>query len=129
MADEFYLKPEEIVFTGHVPDEEMFALYKASDVFLSMSEHEGFCLPLVESMVFDLPIVAYDAAAVPFTLDGAGVLFGTKRPDLVAELVARVAGDASLRRRIVDGQRRRLQRFRGMDLGGLLLGKIKELVP
>ncbi|HEX2694589.1 MAG TPA: glycosyltransferase, partial [Acidobacteriota bacterium] len=71
MADEFYLKPQEIVFTGHVPDEEMFALYEASDVFLSMSEHEGFCLPLVESMAFDLPIVAYDAAAVPFTLDGA----------------------------------------------------------
>ena len=129
MADEFYLRPEEIAFAGHVPDAEMFALYKASDVFLSMSEHEGFCLPLVESMVFDLPIVAYDAAAVPFTLDGAGVLFGTKRPDLVAELVARVTGDAELRGRIVEGQRRRLERFRGMDLGGFLLGRIKELVP
>jgi L-malate glycosyltransferase len=129
MSDEFYLKPEEIVFTGHVPDEEMFALYKASDVFLSMSEHEGFSLPLVESMVFDLPIVAYDAAAVPFTLDGAGVLFRTKRPDRVAELVARVAGDPKLRRQIVEGQRRRLEAFRAMDLGGSLLGKIKELVP
>jgi glycosyltransferase involved in cell wall biosynthesis len=129
MADKFYLKPEEIVFTGHVPDAEMFALYRASDVFLSMSEHEGFCLPLVESMVFDLPIVAYDAAAVPFTLDGAGVLVGTKRPDRVAELVARVAGDEDLRRRIIEGQRRRLERFRAMDLGGSLLGRIKELVP
>ena len=136
MADEFYLKPEEIVFTGHVPDAEMFALYGASDVFLSMSEHEGFCLPLIESMAFDLPIVAYDAAAVPFTLDGAGVLVGTKRPDRVAELIARIVGDtgdelggAALRRRIVEGQRRRLERFCGMDLEGLLLGKIKELVP
>ncbi len=129
MADEFYLKPEEIVFAGHLPDAEMFALYRAADVFLSMSEHEGFCLPLIESMVFDLPIVAFDAAAVPFTLDGAGVLVGTKRPDRVAELVARVAGDAELRRRIVDGQRRRLERFRGMDLEGFLLEKIKELVP
>lgn len=129
MADEFYLKPEEIVFTGHVPDAEMFALYAASDVFLSMSEHEGFCLPLIESMIFSVPIVAFDAAAVPFTLDGAGVLTGTKRPDLVAELVARVAGDAVLRKRIVEGQKRRLERFRAMDLGGFLLGKIKELVP
>lgn len=128
MADEFYLKPEEIAFTGHVPDEEMFALYKASDVFLSMSEHEGFCLPLVESMVFDLPIVAYDAAAVPFTLDGAGVLVGTKRPDRVAELVARVVGDAGLRGRIVEGQRRRLEKFRAMDVPGLLIGRIEELV-
>jgi len=136
MADEFYLKPEEIVFTGHIPDEEMFALYGASDVFLSMSEHEGFCLPLVESMIFGVPIVAFDAAAVPFTLDGAGVLVRTKRPDRVAELVARIAGDAGdktggagLRERIVEGQKRRLERFRAMDLGGFLLGKIKELVP
>ena len=129
MADEFYLKPEEIVFTGHVPDEEMFALYRASDVFLSMSEHEGFCLPLIESMVFDLPIVAFDAAAVPFTLDGAGVLVRTKRPDRIAELVARIAGDAGLKEAIVAGQKHRLERFRAMDLGGFLLGKIRELVP
>ena len=129
LADEFYLKPEEISFTGHIPDEELFALYRASDVFLSMSEHEGFCLPLIESMLFDVPIVAYDAAAVPFTLDGAGVLVGTKRPDRIAELVARVAGGGELRRRIVEGQRRRLERFRGMDLGSFLLGRIKELVP
>ncbi|MEA2004871.1 MAG: glycosyltransferase family 4 protein, partial [Acidobacteriota bacterium] len=68
LADEFYLKPEEICFTGHIPDEEMFAVYKASDVFLSLSEHEGFGLPFIESMVFDLPIVAYDCTAVPYTL-------------------------------------------------------------
>ncbi len=53
----------------------MFALYRASDVFLSISEHEGFCLPLIESMVFDLPVIAFNAGAVPLTLDGAGVLF------------------------------------------------------
>ena len=91
MADEFYLTPEEIRFLGHVPDEEMFALYRASDVFLSLSEHEGFCLPLIESMIFDLPIVALDSTAVPVTLGGAGILIRTKRPDEVAELVARIA--------------------------------------
>lgn len=129
MADEFYLKPEEIVFTGHVPDEELFALYRASDVFLSMSEHEGFCLPLIESMVFDLPIIAYNSTAVPFTLEGAGVLINSKGPDMVGELVDRVAHDIELRRRIIEGQRARLERFRKMDLGSCLLEKIKEIAP
>ena len=128
MADEFYLKSEEIVFTGHVPDAEMFALYRASHVFLSMSEHEGFCLPLIESMIFDLPIIAYDSTAVPFTLDGAGVLVRTKRPDLVGELVARVARDPGLRRGIIDGQRARLAKYKGQDLRGTLMKKIGEIV-
>jgi len=52
LADEFYLKPEEICFTGHIPDDELFSLYKASDVFLSLSEHEGFGLPFIESYGF-----------------------------------------------------------------------------
>ncbi|TRZ89839.1 glycosyltransferase [bacterium] len=129
MADEFFLNPEEIVFTGHVPDEEMFALYRASDVFLSMSEHEGFCLPLIESMVFDLPIIAYNSTAVPFTLEEAGVLINSKSPDMVGELVDRAAHERELRRRIIEGQRARLERFRKLDLRGFLLEKIKELVP
>ncbi|MHB8095448.1 MAG: glycosyltransferase family 4 protein [Candidatus Aminicenantales bacterium] len=128
MADEFYLKPEEILFTGHVPDAEMFALYRASDVFLSLSEHEGFCLPLIESMVFDLPVIAYNAGAVPGTLDGAGVLIGGKRPDCVGELVDRVARDRALRAKIIEGQRRRLERYRAADLGAFLLEKIGEMV-
>jgi glycosyltransferase involved in cell wall biosynthesis len=129
MADEFFLNPEEIVFTGHVSDEEMFALYRASDVFLSMSEHEGFCLPLIESMVFDLPIIAYNSTAVPFTLEEAGVLINSKSLDMVGELVDRAAHDIELRRRIIEGQRARLERFRKLDLRGFLLEKIKELVP
>ena len=129
MADEFYLKPEEIVFTGHLPDDEMFALYRASNVFLSMSEHEGFCLPLIESMVFDLPIIAYNSTAVPFTLEGAGVLINSKGPDRVGELVDRVAHDIELRRRVLEGQKARLERFRKMDLGSSLLEKIREITP
>lgn len=125
MADEFYLKPEEIVFAGHVPDEELFAYYRASDVFLSLSEHEGFCLPLLESMVFDLPVVAYAAGAVAGTLDGAGILLGgRKRVDEIGELVDLAAHDAALRGRILAGQRDRLARFKARDAGGFLLKKI-----
>ncbi len=127
LADDFLLTPEEIVFTGHLPDEEMFALFRAADVFLSMSEHEGFCLPLVESMIFDLPVVAYDTTAVPDTLDGAGLLLQRKDVDRVAELLERVVRDADLRQRIIRGQRDRLQRLRAVGREPFLRRMIEEL--
>jgi glycosyltransferase involved in cell wall biosynthesis len=128
LADEFYLKPEEICFTGHIPDEEMFALYKAADVFLSLSEHEGFCLPLIESLVFDLPVFAYDCTAVPFTLDGAGVLIKDKRVEGVAEFIDRIVHDSELRARIISGQRQRLLRFKERQSTEFLLSALKGVL-
>jgi len=128
LADEFYLQPEEICFAGHIPDEEMYALYQASDVFLSLSEHEGFGLPFVESMVFDLPIIAYDSTAVPYTLDGAGVLIKHKRVDQVAELVNIVAHDEKIKEKILQGQRQRLKRFKAQELEKLVLKNIETLM-
>ncbi len=127
MADEFYLKPEEICFTGHIPDDEMFSLYRASDVFLSLSEHEGFGLPFIESMVFDLPIIAYDCTAVPFTLDGAGVLITHKKVDYVAELIHIVAHQKRFRQDIIRGQQERLERFKKLEKEKILLRMIDEL--
>lgn len=127
LADEFYLKPEEVHFSGHIPEEEMFALYRASDVFLSLSEHEGFCLPLLESMVFDLPIVALNSTAVPFTLDGAGVLVNDGRAAAVGETVARVSRDEALRAAVIDGQRRRLAAYRAVNWEDVLLKHVRSL--
>lgn len=127
LADEFYLKPEEICFTGHIPDDQMFSLYKAADVFLSLSEHEGFGLPFIESMVFDLPIIAYDCTAVPFTLDGAGILIEHKRVAYVAELVDIVARRKTLRQAIILEQQRRLERFKSIDKHEMLAKMIDGL--
>lgn len=127
LADEFYLKPEEICFTGHVSDEEMFALYKASDVFLSLSEHEGFGLPFIESMVFDLPIVALDCTAVPDTLGEAGVLIRNKRVDFIGELVHIVSKDNRLRKELIEGQRQRLKAYQKRDDETRLLQILQNL--
>jgi glycosyltransferase involved in cell wall biosynthesis len=127
LADGFLLSPEEIVFTGHVPDDELFALYNAADVFLSMSEHEGFCLPLVESMIFGLPIAAYDSTAVPDTLDGCGILLKEKRVDRVGELLDAIVRDRGLRERIISGQRERLERLRAVGREPFLLRMIEKL--
>jgi glycosyltransferase involved in cell wall biosynthesis len=78
------LQVENVIFTGHIKFEELLAIYRAADVFLCLSEHEGFCIPLVEAMYFHIPIIAYAAAAVPETLGDAGILLQEKKPEEIA---------------------------------------------
>ena len=76
-----------------------------------MSEHEGFCVPLLEAMYFDVPIVAFRAAAVPHTLGGGGVLVGEKHFDEIGELINLVLSDEGLRAGLIESGRKRLQDF------------------
>ena len=96
---------------GGITDAQLIAYYRAADVFLSMSEHEGFCVPLVEAMLFDLPIVAYAAGAVPETLGDAGILVDHKRYDEIAALL-HLLRDPATRARMVAAGRARLEHFR-----------------
>jgi glycosyltransferase involved in cell wall biosynthesis len=108
---EFKMLQERFIFTGPVSDEELAVYYRHAAVYVSMSEHEGFCAPLVEAMAADLPILAYSAAAVPETLGGAGVQFAPKDLEYAAELAGALAFDEDLRTSVIEGQRRRLQDF------------------
>ncbi len=128
MADEFHMAPEEVRFLGHVPDAELYAAYRAADVFLSLSEHEGFCLPLLESMAFNLPVIALASAAVPGTLGGAGILLERWRPDETAELVARVARDEAVRARLIEAGRRELARYKAFPREKVLLDGLKGIL-
>jgi len=100
-----------VSFTDRVSLSELRTCYEASDMLLYGSRHEGFGVPLLEAMHFGVPIVAYAAAAVPETLDGAGVLFRRWAYAEVAELLDLVHRDADLKGRIIMGQRRRLADF------------------
>lgn len=111
LAGDLWLSPEDVVFTGHVTHEELVTYYRHSHCFLSMSEHEGFCVPLIESMRLDLPVVALGRGAVPFTLDGVGFLLSSPDPAVAAETVWQVCEDASLREAILERQRVRLEYF------------------
>jgi L-malate glycosyltransferase len=108
---EYRLLNERFVFTGPVPDEDLAVYYRHAAVYISMSEHEGFCAPLLEAMAMDLPILAYGAAAVPETLGGAGVQFFEKDMEYAAELLGALAFDDTLRAQVIAGQRRRLADF------------------
>jgi glycosyltransferase involved in cell wall biosynthesis len=76
-----------------------------------LSEHEGFCVPLVEAMAMEVPILAYSAAAVPDTLGGAGVQFAPKDFEYAAELLGMLAFEQSPRDEVLAAQRRRLESF------------------
>jgi glycosyltransferase involved in cell wall biosynthesis len=108
---EYEMLPDRFWFTGPVPDEDLAAFYRWADAYVSLSEHEGFCVPLVEAMAAEVPIVAYAAGAVPETLGGAGLLFSPKDLEVAAELLGSVVYDREVRRRVLEGQRRRLEDF------------------
>jgi glycosyltransferase involved in cell wall biosynthesis len=78
---------------------------------VSLSEHEGFCVPIVEAMAMDVPVLAYAAAAVPETLDGAGVSFFPKDLEYAAELLGGLIYDRPFRDGVIAGQRQRMQAF------------------
>ena len=100
-----------MIFPGHIKFNDILAYYKVADVFLCMSEHEGFCVPLVESMFFQVPILAYDSTAIASTLGGSGILFREKRMTEVAGLIDRVVKDPDLRARMIAAQDDRLKDF------------------
>jgi glycosyltransferase involved in cell wall biosynthesis len=96
---------------GSVSPEELAAQYRAADAFVCLSEHEGFCVPLLEAWHHRLPVVAFDAGAVPETLDGGGVVLPAKDPATVAAAVHRIVTDAGLRSALVAAGSARLADF------------------
>jgi glycosyltransferase involved in cell wall biosynthesis len=118
----------DVVFTGHVDDDDLLAYYRVGHLFLCLSEHEGFCVPLQEAMHFGLPVVAYDAGAVRETLRGGGVLLTEKRPEVVAELVSRILSERDLRERVLRTQDRAIREIRGTDFGALLRERLSPVL-
>ena len=111
LMTQYRMLEDRFIFTGPVSDEELAVYYRHAAVYISMSEHEGFCVPLLEAMAADVPILAYSAGAVPDTLGGAGLQFAPKDLEYAAELLGSLAFDDALRRDLIAGQRRRLLDF------------------
>ena len=91
-----------------------------------MSEHEGFCVPLLEAMSFKLPIIAYDCAAVPGTLGGAGELFSNKDYNDVAMKIDKIVKDEEYRQQLIDGQIKRLKDFEYENIRQEILDCVKK---
>lgn len=122
------LGASDVHILGQISDEELTALYDIADIFLCASEHEGFCVPLLEAFHKDVPVIAYAATAVPETMDGAGVLFEEKDPVLVASLINAVVTDSGVREAILDAQTASLTRHRTRGFDRILLGHLDRML-
>jgi glycosyltransferase involved in cell wall biosynthesis len=113
---------------GGVPDANLAAMFRRARAMVTVSEHEGFCVPLVEAMAFGLPVVATASAAIPEIVGDGGLLLpSTAGPTLVAEALVRVVDDEDLRRDLADRGRRRAEYFDRDRSREALLAAILEL--
>ncbi len=90
---------------------DLAALYRASDVYISMSEHEGFCVPLIEAMASDCPVLAFDAGAVSETLGNAGILFKSKNILEISEWIHFLMNNKKLYNSLVKKGKERAKAF------------------
>jgi len=121
------LETPDVHFTGHVTNEELVAYYQVADLFLCASEHEGFCVPLVEAFHMRVPVVAYASTAIPSTMDGGGVLYENRDPLHVARIVDAVLSDSDLYDRVLASQDAALGRLVARDFAGTLLGFVDRI--
>lgn len=96
---------------GHVSDEEMLAYFRGADAFVCMSEHEGFCVPLLEAMYCGVPVLAHAASAVTETMGNHDLLFAQKDYAAISQALHRALTDEAFRNLILRQQARNLARY------------------
>jgi glycosyltransferase involved in cell wall biosynthesis len=120
---------DDVIFTGEVSDRALRAYYAAAQVFMITSEHEGFCVPLVEAMALKIPIVAYASTAIPETVGTAGLVWEERNPYLLAESIKSIVGDRSVGRGLsAMGWRRYAQHFTNARIEAGFLNAINGLL-
>ena len=114
---------------GLVTDAQLAALFRKVTAFVTVSEHEGFCVPLLEAMAFDVPVIARACAAIPETVGDGGLLLPPwAGSELIAEAIVRVVEDAPLRADLVARGRQRLAELTATDPSVAMLETIAEVV-
>jgi glycosyltransferase involved in cell wall biosynthesis len=119
---------EDVHILGQVSNEELTALYDVADLFLCASEHEGFCVPLIEAFHKRIPVLAYAATAIPATMDGGGVLYETTDPRAVAALVQSVLESADREAGILARQDAALARLLAQDFNGTVVRYVQQVL-
>ncbi len=122
------LRTPDVHFVGQATNAELAAFYNVADVFLCASEHEGFCVPLVEAFHERVPVIAYSATAVPDTMDGGGVLYNDKDPSVVADLIDAIVSNQALCETVVDAQDIALDRYLNHDFSATLMRFVNQIL-
>lgn len=116
-----------LLLTGKITEEELKAYYQSASLFLCMSEHEGFGVPLLEAMVMKVPVMAYRSSAIPETMGGAGILLLDKQPKYVAALMSAILTDPNLTEKILQKQWERIDKLRETSTDRILFQAIENI--
>ncbi len=119
---------QDVHILGQVTNEALTAIYDVADLFLCASEHEGFCVPLIEAFHKRVPVLAYASTAVPATMDGGGVLYDHKDPNRVAALMHALVADHRLVDSVLGAQDAALDRLLARDFDGTLLRFVQQVL-
>lgn len=118
---------DNVKFLGKVTEAELKACYETADVFLCMSEHEGFGVPLLEAMTFGVPVIAFQSSAIPETMGGAGILATEKNIPAIGTLIDEVIENKELRDRIIAHQYKRIEKLRSTDTRKILMRAVHNV--
>jgi len=121
------LRLTDVHLTGHIEFAELLAYYRIADYYLSMSEHEGFGVPLLEAFHLGIPVLGYAAGAVEETMNGGGIVLRRKDFLHIAGMIDAVERDPALRKRLVDGQRKALKPYLRENVSKVLLDLVKQV--
>ncbi len=102
---------ERLILPGHLSFQEMVTYFRCADLYVSMSEHEGFGKPFIEAMLLGVPVAAFASSAIPATMGDAGILFHEKQYPAIAHLCNQLLQDEAWRERTLTRQRQRAHAF------------------
>jgi glycosyltransferase involved in cell wall biosynthesis len=121
------LETKDILFTGHIPDEELISYFKLAHLYIHMSEHEGFCAPIPESYYLNIPVIAFNAGAVKETMNNGGILVNDKDYIQIASLMDKILKDSDFKKKILVSQQKSLQKYYKNKTGQILLNYLKNM--
>lgn len=121
------LRLSDVCFTGHVEFSQLVSYYRMADLYLSMSEHEGFGVPLLEAFYVGMPVVAYAAEAVEETMNGGGVLLFEKDFSRTASLLDKIIRDNVLRKQLRDSQMKALEKYKRENVKNILFRHLESV--
>ena len=119
---------DDVIFTGHISFAQLLAYYRTADAFVCMSRHEGFCVPLVESMFFGIPIFARKTSAIPGTLGNSGIQFDDADERSISGEIHKVMTDPVRRKEVIESQREQLHTYDNDRIERLLIDKMRNFL-
>lgn len=121
------LSLSDVHFTGHVEFSELLAFFDLADIYLCLSEHEGFGVPVLEAFYKKIPVISYNAGAVGETMNGGGVLLLEKDFFRIAALMEAIIKNKDLRQALIQGQLRALEKYSRENVSQILLRHVEEV--